>query len=74
MGEIRIRTRWLRSDSDQCACCEGKHVFVVRPEILESDYASRPTFVDDLVGQIQRAICSYPEGSTIRIRFDQVEG
>ena len=76
MGEIVVKTRWLRSDSDDsesCPCCEGKHVFAYASDIQSSDYPSRYASQRDLYSHVHRAISSFPEGAEIRISFEQIE-
>lgn len=73
MGEIRVRTKWLKSDFDGCDCCEGPHVYGRRGEILASDFPSRYRGLnDDLAAHVARALASAPEGAEVRITFEQI--
>lgn len=69
-------TRWLRSDSDTCGCCDGPHVHAFLFDLpddapgakLHSDSAPR---VEAMAHNFVRQA---PEGARIRVTFEVLDG
>lgn len=69
-------TKWLRSDSGDCVCCEGPHVFtrLVRlpddaPATARAHRGAKP----DIGTWLHRMIGDAPEGARVRITVEMVE-
>lgn len=65
---------WKRSDSRDCICCEGAHVFsrsvVLDPEAVDQSVHIRGD--SDYAGWMHHAVWQMPEGARVRITVEEI--
>lgn len=73
MSSFTVKTVWMRGESEECQCCEGRHVFSRYGDVLETDFPSKYDHMQNDVSNYRRAISSLPEGAIVRVSFEIFE-
>lgn len=69
MASVEGRTVWNRSESWDCICCEGQHVFGYSVRGITPNLTPSMSALD---GWIYRQVQSAPEGARLRFTVEVV--
>jgi len=63
-------TRWMRSESSDCICCEGPHIFCYTVDL--DPWPSHVAAFQDSASWVHEAIRTMPEGARVRMTVEVV--